>query len=362
MRVQNSSMERIAGFIKHYFGWRNWSVLHYNSVTENVFLIFYIALRDRLYSVSFIEDFFIFIAFSMFSTTYGYLINDLADKELDALHGKDNTFKNDSVWKAGIIVVVFMVLSIIAGMKFFENRLFLPLWLCWFFIATFYSLKPIRLKERGWIGLLFVVMAQRVLPTLLVFAAFKHLDAVDMIVFTSYIFARGLSSDLNHQLEDYPKDITTGTETFAMQTGLRKVENALRFTLETEKIFLFPCLIITYCELKHLHLYNIPLLLPLLIGYIILYGLSLKRRNSLVRLQDINPFIAGRKDIFQFIHHAFPSVLLPFYLLLILLYEARGLGFAMIAILFIIYRKLYSVDLIKNSFLVKSIDNSIKRI
>lgn len=337
-------------------------MLHYNSITENVFLIFYIALRDQLYSQKFIGDFFIFIFFSMFSTTYGYLINDFADKELDALHGKGNTFKNDSVWKAGIIVAVFMALSLIAGMIFLENRLFLPLWVCWFFIATFYSLKPIRLKERGWIGLLFVVIAQRVLPTLLVFAAFKHLEAVDMIVFTAYIFARGLSSDLNHQLEDYQKDNMTGTETYAKKTGLTRAENAFRFTLEAEKIFIIPCLIIAHVRLSHLQLLGIPLLLPLLIGYIILYGLSLKKLSNSMRLLDINPYIAGRKDIFQFIHHTFPSVVLPFYLLLILLYEAKGIGFALLLLIFVFYRRLYSISLIKNSFPVQSLYNLVKRI
>ncbi len=351
MPMQNSTIERIVCFINHYFGWRNWSVLHYNSVTENVFLIFYIALRDHLYSVSFIEDFFIFIIFSMFSTTYGYLINDFADRELDALHGKDNTFKNDSAWKAGIIVAVFLVLSLIAGMKFLENRLFLPLWICWFFTATFYSLRPIRLKERGWIGLLFVVIAQRVLPTLLIFAAFKHLEAVDMLVFTSYIFARGLSSDLNHQLEDYQKDNMTGTETYAKKTGLTRAENAFRFTLEAEKIFLIPCLIIAHVRLSHLQLYGIPLLLPLLIGYLILYGQSLKQLSSKNGPIDVNPFIPGRKDIFQFIHHTFPSVLLPLYFLLILIFN--DLIFSIPLIMFIAYRKIYSMDLIRNSYLLK---------
>jgi len=362
MPTQNNVIKRSIIFVRHYFGWRNWSVLHYNSVTENVFLIFYIALRDQLYSVKFIGDFFIFIAFSMFSTTYGYLINDLADKELDALHGKDNTFRNDSAWKAGITVFMFLALSMIAGVKFSENRLFMPLWMCWLFVATFYSLKPLRLKERGWIGLLFVVIAQRVLPTLLIFAAFNHLETMDVIAFTSYIFFRGLSSDLNHQLEDYRQDITTGTETFAIQAGSRRAARAFRVSLEIEKILLVPCLIVAYFKLNYLQWHGISLLLPPLIGYFILYFLSLKQLSNSKSFQNVNPYIPGRRDVFQFIHHTFPSVVLPFYLLLILLYDTREITFVMLTLLFVIYRKLYSVDLIKNSFLIKSIAKINKRI
>ncbi len=37
-------------FLNKYFGWRNWAVLNYNSVAENIFLIFYICLKVQLFS------------------------------------------------------------------------------------------------------------------------------------------------------------------------------------------------------------------------------------------------------------------------------------------------------------------------
>lgn len=231
-------------FIHQYLGWRNWSVLTYNSAIENVFPIFYIALHDRLFSWRFAGDFFIFFLFSMFSTSYGYLINDLSDRDLDRAHGKANTFENDSLSKATLVVLFFLLLSLAFASNFWGKQGFLALWLVWFLITTFYSLRPIRLKERGKVGLAFVVIAQRVLPTLIVFAAFSHWDAITILVFTSYMLFRGLSSDVSHQLEDYHRNVATGTGTYAVQSGFEKTRKLFRVSLEMEKVLLFLCLLI----------------------------------------------------------------------------------------------------------------------
>ena len=255
-----------------------------------------------------------------------------------------------------------MTLSIVAGMKFVGNPLFLPLWLCWIIIATFYSLKPIRLKERGWVGLLFVVIAQRVLPTMLIFAAFNHLEPTDVGIFTAYIFFRGLSSDLNHQLEDYQQDITTGTETYAIQAGASRAKKAFRYALEMEKLLLLLCIVVACWKLSHLQLWGIPLMTPILIAYAVLYGLSVIHLSRSKMTLDINPFVTGRKDIFQFIHHAFPSVILPLYILLTLVLETRSLEFVCLTLLFVLYRKLHSIRAIKNSYPIQFLKNMVQRI
>ena len=338
--------------MRKYVGWRNWAVLTYNSAMENVFVIFYIGLRSQLSSLFFVLDFFAFFLFSVLSTTYGYLVNDLADRKLDLLHGKDNTFQGDTPFKAAAIVLLFLTLSILFGLNFANRRFFLILWLCWIFLATFYSLKPIRLKERGKLGLILVVIAQRVLPTLIMFAAFRYYDWIDIAVFTTYIFLRGLSSDMNHQLEDYEKDISTGTDTYAARAGLSGAQTTFRFSLEIEKMLLAPCLLVMYFKLSSPSLYGFSLILPLLVFYLFLYGLTLFQ-VIWKRQKDVNPFVPRRKDIFQFIHHTFPSVLMPLYLLVLLVYQTWL--FLPLFLFFAVYRRLYSVNLITNSLLVQLI-------
>ena len=358
MQIRNKYISELVRFVNQYFGWRNWSVVVYNSVIENVFLIFYIALRNQLFRLNFMIDFFIFLAFSIFSTSYGYLINDFADKELDALHDKENTFEDDSKFKAGLIVLLFLAMSVSCGLHFLSNHLFLPLWVLWILIATFYSLRPFRLKERGKIGLIFAVIAQRVLPILIIFAAFKHFEMVDVVVFTAYIFFRGLSSDLNHQIEDHKKDSVTETDTYAVQAGLRKAKKIFRFSLEMEKGLLIFCLLIMCLNIPYLHIWGISLISPVLLVYVLLYALNWVEIRSQGVDIDVNPFIPNRKDIFQFIHHAFPSVLIPFYLLLLLVYKQWL--FIPIVLLFVIFRKMYSLELIHNSFPLRVIRNIIQ--
>ena len=338
----------IVRFINKYLGWRNWSVLTYNSAIENVFPIFYIALYDRLYSWQFVIDFFAFFLFSLFSTTYGYLVNDLSDRDLDRSHGKDNTFEGDSSLKAALIVISTLIVSLAFASNFWGKQGFFPLWLGWFLITTFYSLRPIRLKERGKVGLAFVVVAQRVLPTLIAFAAFGYWDTITVFIFTLYMCFRGLSSDLNHQLEDYARDAGTGTLTYTVKTGLERTRQIFRFSLEAEKGLLLICLIIMYLALQGLQISGIPVLLPLPLSYLLLYLLNWFQIRKQGANSDVNPFRANRKDIFQFIHHAFPSVLVPIYLLLVLSFQS-WIFLSLLAFL-AGYRGLYSLELIANSY------------
>ena len=353
MTGENKGIQKLTGFVNRYFGWRNWSVLVYNSVLENLFVLFYIALRKEFDVFRFSVDFIIFLLYSMFCTTYGYLVNDLGDRELDKRQGKANTFANDSPLKASLVVWLFLLLSIAAGLRFVGNHLFLPAWLCWVFISTAYSLKPIRLKERGKAGLLFVVLAQRVLPTLLIFFAFQHYQWLDVVVITVYVFFRGLSSDINHQLEDLRQDAAAGAETFAVKTGNRKTRFIFRVSLELEKVLLFACLFIMYRELPGLKIIGIPPLLAAWIFYLIIYIASLGKIVLHKGAVDVNPFAPGRKDIFQFMHHTFPSDLLPLGFMVLLLYTEWRYIFLLLV--FILFRRMYSLDVIRNSFPVRMV-------
>jgi 4-hydroxybenzoate polyprenyltransferase len=340
--------------VKQYFGWRNWAILTHNSIIENLFVVFYIAICRDIIVVDYFTDLFIFIVFSMFSTTFGYLVNDFADIDLDARHGKINTFTKDSKLKAGAIVVFFGILSILFGLRFVHNQIFAGLWIIWILLTTFYSLKPLRLKEKGKIGLAVVVLAQRVFPILLLFTAFDYNEFPEFVIFTLYVLFRGLSSDLNHQIEDYRNDALTETQTFAVDTGLDRAEKFFRFSLEIEKICLLASLSAMFLSSPGtLQFFGISLLLPPLIAGMVLVILAWFQTS--VHHVRINPFESGRKDIFQFIHHGFPSVILPFYMLLILM--ILHWQFIGIIAIMVIYRKMYSVETILNSFPLRIIRN-----
>jgi len=346
-------------FIQKYFGWRNWAVFQYNSILENLFVFFYIAFRIPDHSAFFLLKIFLFIFFSLFSTTYGYLINDLADVELDRIHGKANTFADVSSLKAAAVTGFFFLLSTVFAFPFWLNRWFLILWASWFLISSFYSLPPLRLKERGKLGLLLVVSAQRLLPVLLVFSAFNFSYGWEIAGISFYVFLRGLSSDINHQLIDYQNDLKTRTKTFAVTTGHETVQKIFRWVLELEKIFLFLILafFLTILHPRFLLAYYITAFLSVfyLIAYLSSHYLLWKRKIPV----DVNPFQTNGKNIFQLLHHSYPSVILPlglnvailplnwFYILLLLFQMAL--------------RRLFSIRVVTQSYVYAILKRNLWR-
>lgn len=335
-------------FIDRYLGWRGWAVLTYNSILENLFVVFYIALYQRAQPFEFFVDLILFILFSSFCTSYGYLINDYSDRKLDALHGKANTFAGDTAFKARAIVIGFLLISLAIGWRFSDRKGFIPLVAIWLLIATAYSLRPIRLKERGKIGLIFVVIAQRALPILIVFSAFRHYLWVDCTLITLYIFFRGLSSDINHQLEDYANDSSSDTMTYAVQAGIKKTTRLFKISLEIEKALLFLYLVIICLRLDSLRIYHISPVLPILVGYGLLFVINIIKNLTGRSEKQTNPFLAGNKNISQFIHHGFPSVAFPLYLLLIMI--IINWHFLPVLIVFMLLKNLFSWSTIKAAY------------
>ncbi len=335
--------------INKYLGWRNWAVFQYNSIFENLFILFTILLLNGSTSFSVLIDILVFALFSILSTSYGYLINDYADRELDAQHQKANTFSDDSAIKAVLITGLVFVLSAVMAVRFIDKPYFAALWVVWFLLSTFYSLPPVRLKERGKSGLLAAVTAQRFIPVLMVFSIFGPVATGFVVLSAAYVFFRGLSSDLNHQLEDYTNDIQTDTQTFAVKTGLSQGKSILRFSLETEKLLLLLVLIYTILNLRDMQEYLLLLTVALVLLYFAGYFYSLFKVVVAKNKLDVNPFIPQHRNIFQFLHHSYPSVLLPLGLNVVLSF--LNPWFLILLGLQMWMRRLFSFQVIEQSFI-----------
>ncbi len=340
-------------FINTYLGWRNWSVLYYNSIIENLFIFFYIGTIQGDLTNTYLIHVIFFLLFSIFSTTYGYLINDFADRELDRLHGKPNTFQNDGTGKAVLIITVVFLLSVFSVIPFFGSRSFIILWGIWLFLATFYSLPPFRFKEKGKLGLILVVLAQRVFPVLLLFAAFQFENIIDVLILLNLILARGFSSDINHQLQDYENDLKTKTKTSAVEMGMPKIEKLFRFILEYEKFAMTMALILIAFRLNSTHIFTsfyfaFPLFLYLILC---LYGYWKVIRAESFTVALINPYKTNGKDVYQVIHLLFPNVFLSVYFLIPVC--LKNPGFALFFVVIIIIYRLYKIETLRNSYLGK---------
>jgi hypothetical protein len=195
--------------------------------------------------------------------------------------------------------------------------------------AIFYSLPPLRLKERGLPGLVVTILAQQTLPTAMLFAIFGQLESWGALVFVVYATARGMSSDVSHQMRDLGSDAAAGSSTFAVQAGARRVRQLYAASLELERFALGGVLVLLLVGLPWLPLpgsgwwsqLEIAPAWPLLAVYLPLIvltaGSSLRALNQ-GRLEHQDPYDEARQarshDATHFIHHTLPSVATPFYL------------------------------------------------
>lgn len=305
--------------------WRNWGIVRYNSVWQNVAGLFYIALNGRLFSLDFIGRVGLFVLFSTLMTGYGYLINDLADVGLDQRHGKINVFHGLRRGPATAAVLVVLAVGALFGLPFLRRPWFVPLWLLWILATTCYSLPPLRLKERGLIGLGTTIAAQQTLPTALLFAAFGQPISWGAAAFLLFATARGVSSDVGHQMRDWSHDASTATATFAVRRGYRAVQTVYALSLEIERLALSGVIALLLLDVPPVVLplvnWRVALAWPLAWLYLPLYLLTAGRSWRALRqghLAAQDPYDEARqarvRDALHVIHHPLPSVLMPLYL------------------------------------------------
>lgn len=159
----------------------------------------------------------------------GYLSNDLGDREKDAAIQKENA-TTGLAWSS--IVLLFLLFLALAMAPWF----YLPftvqslyLLLLQFFLFYAYAFKPLRLKERGFLGVITDASYAHLVPALLAAYTFytftgRHIsqDALLLLVLCSWQLVLGIRNICFHQLKDYDNDMSSGTNTFVTSYGLQK--------------------------------------------------------------------------------------------------------------------------------------------
>jgi 4-hydroxybenzoate polyprenyltransferase len=301
--------------------WRHWGIIRYNSIVQNIALAFYVALVQRWFALDFLQDVGLFLLFSLAGTAYGYLVNDWADVDLDQRTGKRNVFSGVGRGKAAPVVVAALALVVLLGLPFIWRPGFLSLWVAWGLIATFYSLPPVRLKERGVLGLVATIAAQQPLPAAMAFAVLGRLYTWKVLVFIAYITLRGICSDVGHQMRDRERDEASGAATFAVRLGHAAIARIYGLSLELEALLLGAVLVVLMLGVPSVNLgdWSVAPAWPLLIVYLVLLLFTLGR--AWVRLERgewVDPYDESPegppRDLLHLIHHPFPTVILPLYL------------------------------------------------
>ena len=243
------------------------------------------------------------LLFYAFFISFGYLINDYCDRDLDQKAGKVREIHSLSNRVVLILLVLLFAFGWIILIPFWN--LGFPLFIMVFIsylISIFYSLPPVRLKERGFLGLLGASIAQRFLPILVMGLIWQDLH-IEIIIWALIGFLVGMRYILIHQYEDLAADKTTGVQTFASRR-LTFIPILMRIIFICELIALFG---IIYLVSKRdiLFIWIIGFVALYLVGYFFLYRKYI-----------------GRPGLLSFVYvplEAIYSIFLPISLLVLLI-------------------------------------------
>ncbi|MGI0090332.1 MAG: UbiA family prenyltransferase, partial [Nitrososphaerales archaeon] len=198
------------------------------------------------------------------SASWGFLLNDLFDRESDAKSGRADLIHGHGLKKSTMQLLIlftavlsWVVVFLIGGGNIFKVVLAIN-----YLVAILYSVPPMKLKVRKFWGFLANSLMERPLP-ILVFLSYMGYYTIETILLP--ILMELTWSVFKHQAADVKEDIGAGVSTFATYLG-EKLSNKIVFS------FLNPMSVASLLFLIGLAWLNIPDLRLLLgIGFAILF-------------------------------------------------------------------------------------------
>lgn len=167
---------------------------------------------------------------------FGHIVNDYADRETDRIAGKQKILHGWGVGAALLSLTLPLACIVVLALTRFDHVTALLAFAA-VLLAAGYSLRPVRLKERGSLGLIAATIAQRTLPIAIALQAFRRWDwaALGLCVLATLI---GLRFIIVHQLRDRQNDLRSHVRTAATGGDPQRLEALLRSLFAFEIIFL----------------------------------------------------------------------------------------------------------------------------
>lgn len=160
--------------------------------------------------------------------------NDFCDQEQDRRAGKYNIAQADTLVVQGLKLAGYSALIVIVLWLLSAPAILYILMGLQHVLYLIYSLPPIRLKERGWAGLICDAGYGHVVPAAVGFA-FGYTAGTETPDYLGWYvalaalsqLAPGINNIIYHQLEDYKADKSAGVQTWVVRTG---PSNALKLS------------------------------------------------------------------------------------------------------------------------------------
>ena len=191
--------------------------------------------------------------YMLFLGSYGYTLNSYCDREQDAKVGKHPEISYFSDRQVLIILLALALFSLGIPLYFADIKIRI-LGIVTFFLVTFYSAKPIRLKERGLWGIVVATLTQRPLPFLL-FALLVPCDEKLAGFLFGWLCFIGVLMIVAHQIIDFDNDEKAKVYTWAVRAGKSRAKRWLKFAVVLMLVYTFaPVFVSAFVSVKSLAL------------------------------------------------------------------------------------------------------------
>ena len=226
-------------FARKLIRWDHW----YESKIPLFFILGYtLLIFNGLDVISFL-NYIRLLLFAILFLAFGYALNDYCDQEYDLQVGKPNSIASLSSTRAIFIIIVLFVSGWLCLPS--RNPTSIGLALLAYFFMAFYSLPPLRFKERGVLGLIVAAIAQRSMPGLLFFETYQYWKT-DTLLFSLLCFFIGLRWIIAHQIWDYENDLNSGVRTYAIRVGKDPLQDWFKWIVFPIELALLASLIVYY--------------------------------------------------------------------------------------------------------------------
>jgi len=176
----------------------------------------------------------VFLLFSLVAgAIYVSVINDITDLEEDLASGKSNRIQKVPLKFRWIIPAICIMLGLIFGYFLYPDLLSCLLYLLSWIVFSLYSIKPVRLKNRGILGVLADGCGSHVFTSLLMISSVSYVthQHINWIWFSAvgiWALCYGLRGILWHQFADRENDIKVNLNTYASKQDPQKFKNKAR--------------------------------------------------------------------------------------------------------------------------------------
>ena len=238
------------------------------------------------------------------SAAWGFLLNDLFDRYADSIAGRTPEERGHTLSMKTLGGVVVMTAGLSWGLIFAAGgNLTYKLVLAAAYILSFlYSVPPIKLKSRAFLGFLADSLMERPLPILVIFASVGYYG-IETILFP--ILTELIRSVFKHQADDYEKDALANVRTFAVSLG-RDLTHKIVFNVLNPLSVLATLAfgVVAWINLPSLRWIVFPIILVMAVG--VLLSLLLQRQGLLRSYTTLTdpPYI-------MFLSMAYKVLLLP---------------------------------------------------